>query len=190
MAKHEQLPLLEARIIGENMVDALGVACDRIEIAGSIRRGRPLVHDVDLVVIPKGEWLKNKDGELEPFPNRNLWFDIPRLIKDVGGTIASKGPQIITAVVDGFQIDINRATPDTWGIVYLIKTGPKELNIELCNRARKLGKQLKPWSGVWQADTRFPAFNELDIFGSLELAYIDPNGRDESVHRLHSGAML
>ena len=49
------MPLAEARAFAEEIVLDLRPFCDRIEIAGSIRRGEPHVGDVDLVVIPRSE---------------------------------------------------------------------------------------------------------------------------------------
>jgi len=188
--KHNLLPLSEALIIAEKVVDALQIACERVEVVGSVRRKRPQVHDVDLVVIPRGEWIRNKKGELEPFPNQNRWFEIPRLIKDIDGRIVKGNKAIITAVVDGFQVDINCAHKGNWGILQLIKTGPKEFNIELCNLARRLGKQLKTQSGIWQDGIRLPAQTEEQIFLSLGVKITPPIERDEAVCRLREGALV
>lgn len=190
MPKLNQLSLGEAQVIGNSVIDALRVACDRIEIAGSIRRKRPLVHDVDLVVIPIGKWLKNKKGEIEPFPNNNHWFDIPRIIKDLNGEIVNSGPKIITAIVEDFQIDINCAREDNWGILYLLKTGPQEFNVQLCNRASRLMRKLKVYSGIWKGEERFPAETEEDIFMALELEPIHPVERDIAAARLKAGVLV
>lgn len=190
MQKLNQLSLGEAQVIGNSVIDALRVACDRIEIAGSIRRKRPLVHDADLVVIPAGKWLKNKKGEIEPSPNNNRWFDIPRIIRDLNGEIVKSGPKIITAIVDDFQIDINCASGDNWGILHLLKTGPQEFNVQLCNRALRLGKQLKVYSGIWKGEKKFPAETEEDIFKALELEPIPPVERDVAAARLKAGVLV
>jgi len=42
-----------ARTVAQKIVEELRPACDRIEIAGSLRRGNPAVHDIDLVLLPK-----------------------------------------------------------------------------------------------------------------------------------------
>jgi hypothetical protein len=44
-------PLLQARAAAEQLKAELGRYCDRIEIAGSIRRGAPMVKDIELVAI-------------------------------------------------------------------------------------------------------------------------------------------
>src|SRR5260370_33186403 len=42
-----------AHAVARRIVDELRPACDRIEIAGSLRRGSNTVHDVDIVLLPK-----------------------------------------------------------------------------------------------------------------------------------------
>ena len=46
--------LEKASKVAANLLRTLAPACHRIEIAGSIRRGKPEVKDVELVAIPKG----------------------------------------------------------------------------------------------------------------------------------------
>ena len=41
--------------IANQVVEKLAPFCQRIEVAGSIRRRRPFVHDIDLVVIPSNQ---------------------------------------------------------------------------------------------------------------------------------------
>lgn len=189
MPKLNELALSYAQWRAHKIEEALKIACERIEVVGSIRRERLLVHDIDLVVIPHGKWIKGKK-EQEPMPGANHWFDIPRLIRDLNGEIINNGPKIITAIVGDFQVDINCAREDNWGILYLLKTGPLEFNIQLCERAKKLGKQLKMYSGIWEGDKRFPAETEEDIFKALELEFVEPTERDAAAARLRSGMMV
>src|SRR3990167_5807145 len=45
------------RAVAESILDAWAPACARIEIGGSIRRGKPKPHDIEIVAIPKLETL-------------------------------------------------------------------------------------------------------------------------------------
>jgi len=45
--------LAEARKLAEQMVERLRPACDKIEIAGSVRRGKPEVKDIEIVCLPR-----------------------------------------------------------------------------------------------------------------------------------------
>ena len=44
-----------AQPIAKRVKEELTPHCERIEIAGSIRRGKPIVHDIDIVLIEKPE---------------------------------------------------------------------------------------------------------------------------------------
>ncbi len=48
----------------EKICEWLGPDCERLEIAGSIRRGRPVVNDVDIVCVPKVREVKDMLGEV------------------------------------------------------------------------------------------------------------------------------
>lgn len=52
MSEGRAIPLAAARAIAEQVRKALAPACERIEIAGSVRRERPEVHDIEIVAIP------------------------------------------------------------------------------------------------------------------------------------------
>jgi DNA polymerase/3'-5' exonuclease PolX len=53
------MELKEAKIIAEKYLSILKPFCERIEIAGSIRREQPFPNDIELVCIRKGRELFN-----------------------------------------------------------------------------------------------------------------------------------
>ena len=53
------MKLEEAKLIAERVKSTLALYCDRIEIAGSIRRQKPIVNDIDLVIIEKPDAVLN-----------------------------------------------------------------------------------------------------------------------------------
>ncbi len=55
-----ELDLEEAGKLAEAIKAAVEAHCDRIEVAGSIRRQKPIVHDIDFVVVAKcdSDWQK------------------------------------------------------------------------------------------------------------------------------------
>ena len=50
------MELEKAKVIANIVVKALEPFCDKIEIVGSIRRQKPTVKDIDLVLIPRDQW--------------------------------------------------------------------------------------------------------------------------------------
>ena len=105
--------------------------CELIEVAGSIRRQKSIVHDIDFVVVAKSdaEWLKI---------NEKL-----RLLKAKPNC---SGNSVIKAFVpckDGlFQVDFYRAKPSTFGIHLLVRTGSADHNMWLAGHAFSKGMRL------------------------------------------------
>lgn len=187
-AKQKEHPLGDALVVATNVESELLLACDRILLAGSARRQRPFVHDLDFVVIPQGKLIKDKNGKAVPLSGQNRWFDIPRIVKEfLNGSIINQGPNIFTAEVEGIQIDINRATEETWAILSTVKTGPVDFNIQLCNRAQKLGMKLSPYVGILKGGALLPLASEEDVFKTLDLPFIEPHRRDAAVEDLRAG---
>ena len=48
-----EIPLVKAKKWADRIVEILAPHCDRIEIAGSIRRQKPTIGDIEVVCIPK-----------------------------------------------------------------------------------------------------------------------------------------
>lgn len=55
MSDKQRWPLKEALIIAETLANVLELRCERILIAGSIRRRKPEVGDIELLYIPRFE---------------------------------------------------------------------------------------------------------------------------------------
>ncbi len=117
------MPLDYATEIAEKTLAQLEPYCERIEIAGSIRRKRPEVKDVEIVLIPRV-----KDLSL-------LKIQIDKWKKNKGTF-----PCLYTQrrLPEGIGLDLFVATPATWGLQLAIRTGPVNqpiLSINWCNRA-------------------------------------------------------
>ena len=156
------IPASEARRVAETLMGRLKPYCERIEIAGSLRRHRPEVHDIDLLAIPKT-------------PNSLVRFFVEERIKPSGGE------KYLKFMCQGISADLYLADRFTWPTLLLIRTGSKEHNIMLAKRAKALGMKL-------HADGRGLATSggnvieirgEADIFSALKLEYKEPWERDK-----------
>jgi len=157
----------EARLIAERVKEKLSPHCDRIEIAGSIRREKPTVHDIDIVLI-------EKPGSL---------LEINEVLASIG-SMDMNGSKIKRLwygdTEPGISIDIYVATPATWATLLLIRTGSKENNIRLCSLARQLGLQLKAnGDGLFnESGQRLAGDTEQSIYEVLRIPYQEPNERE------------
>jgi len=164
MAKKE-IPLEVAKKTAYKIVDTLDQYCENIAVVGSIRRRQPIVHDIDIVLIPQ----------------TFMWDEtIPTKLKKIlGAKIIRNGPLIKQLQIDGINVDLVHATTQNWGIRMLRWTGSTAHNIMLCKRARSLGMKLAVSEGLLDKDQNLlEAQSEAAIFKHLGLEYIEPENRE------------
>jgi len=76
------------------------------------------------------------------------------------------------------QVDIYRATPKTWGVLTLIRTGSTQHNIKLCSWAKSMGLMLSAKDGVIKDGQVIASRTEEEIFKALCLEYVAPEQRE------------
>jgi len=159
------MELERAKKEAAGVVAKLQPHCQRIEVAGSIRRGKPFVHDIDIVCIPgnQGAFLL-------------AVTELGRMVK--------QGPKIMERELrSGIHADIYIADESTWATLLLIRTGSKQHNIMLCSRANAIGMKLHAdGRGLYRVhdtgyETALTCVNEGDIFDHLRLPYKRPEER-------------
>jgi DNA polymerase (family 10) len=161
------MKLEEASVLAHDIVEAIKHLCDpqRVEVVGSIRRGRPEVHDVDIVLIPQ-QW---------------MWHNIVHTLKHrLGAAVVESGPELVRLIIQEIQVDLYRATPKTWGVLLLIRTGSTQHNIKLCSHAKSMGLMLSAAHGVLKIEDGkvIASRTEEEIFSALGLAYVEPKNRE------------
>jgi len=156
-----EISLESARKVAEGLVSELRSDCHKIEVAGSVRRRRPRVHDIDIVAIPKDFW--------------NFYHHLRAL-----GTLTMSGQKIMRVTVPSsvgpLPVDCYVATPETWATLLLIRTGSAEHNIRLASRAKDRGWRLAAsGDGLFnEKGERIAGDSELSIFNALGLPYKEP----------------
>lgn len=163
------MELERANETAQRLAATLRPHCHRVTVAGSIRRRRPFVNDIDLVLIPKPEAALTIDSLLAGM-----------------GIVQLNGPKIkrlrlpTNTHIATIAVDIYLATPETWPTLLLIRTGSKQHNIMLCTLARTKGCQLKAnGEGLFNSNgDRIAGDTEDSIFAALGLPYIEPSARE------------
>lgn len=109
------LYLPEMTDIAQDLARILEPACDRIAIAGSIRRRKHQPKDIELVAIPK----------FVPEGNALLWL-LDTLLDQKVITIKSKcwGEKHRKFIYRDVKIDFFIADRNNWGYIYWLRTGP------------------------------------------------------------------
>jgi DNA polymerase (family 10) len=159
--------LEQADLLAAKVVVAIDELCEKIQVVGSLRRRRSVVHDIDLVVIPKqllGAW--------QLIANR--------LHARLKMQKVKMGPKLMTYKFEGrtFTVDVYRATRKTWGVLQLIRTGSTQHNIKMCNHARSLGMMLSAADGVIKDGEVIASRTEEDIFEALNMPFVEPEKRE------------
>ncbi len=162
------MELAQAQKTADSAVERFRPYCSKIEIAGSVRRARRFVNDIDIVLIPTDRYA----------------FDRVLMEMAVEATgsprVEMSGPKIARVLYQGIQLDIYYATPETFPTLLLIRTGSKRHNIYLAARAKEKGWRLHAnGDGLWDADShRLAGDTEESIFEALGLPYKEPEKRE------------
>jgi DNA polymerase (family 10) len=170
--------LAPAKRFAERIVAELRPHCDRIEIAGSIRRGRPHVNDVDIVCIPRG--IEGRERIIERCREKG------HLLKNGGQYVELMylilpGPvQLDLWFAHGGNSDLFTHAPSNWGMLLLARTGSKEHNIKLAALAKAQGLTFSPHEGIKRGDVILASETEEAIFAALGLTYIEPHDRENN----------
>jgi DNA polymerase (family 10) len=155
------MELERAQSIADEVIKRLAPYCQRIAVAGSVRRQKPMVNDIDLVLIPNDLW--SLHGELMKL-----------------GQLKMSGQKIMRVMIGNTQVDIYVADEDTWATLLLIRTGSKESNIRLCSRAKDMGWHLAAsGDGLFnEKGERIAGDSEISIYNALGLPYQRPEERN------------
>jgi DNA polymerase (family 10) len=161
------IPLAKAARWANQIATELAPLCDQIEIAGSIRRGLPQVNDIDLVVLPRDKaalkYRCKRNAEVIQDGDENCSFRL------------AYGIQIDIFFARAETKDLFQTIPTNWGSLLLCRTGSKEHNQWLCERARKYGlKWSYPKGLIDEEGYIIAAQTEAEIYDTLDLPVIAP----------------
>jgi len=154
----------KAESVAHQVEETIKPLCDRLKIVGSIRRKKSQVGDCDFVVLATdSNWNKV----------------LPALRKS---KVICQGPGLIKLnyPVEGgfFQVDFYRATPQTFGIQELIRTGSADHNMWLAGYAQSKGFRLKYSLGLIKDSAALAGETEESVFSALGLPYPEPEQRE------------
>lgn len=172
------IPLKTATTIAHEVVQQLAPHCQRIEIAGSIRRKKSTVKDIEIVCIPKQVEVPGQIdlfGTASPITVRDPEF--MKVVDSYGfvrGKSTGKYMQRIRA--DHATIDIFVAEPDTWGYILMLRTGSKEFNINLIKRLKDRNYHCRDGTVYWR-DRPIIVREEQDMFRFAGIVYTRPEDR-------------
>ena len=175
----QRVGLAEADQHIEPLLEHLGAVdgVERIEVAGSYRRRRETVGDIDLLAVAD-----------DPEEVMQAFLDYPRVASvDMSGETRSS-----VVLASGLEVDLRVVPVESWGAALVYVTGSKEHNIKLRQRALDRGLHLSEY-GLFERseqedeaerDGRFEAGRvdspeEEDVYAALDLPWIAPTLRED-----------
>lgn len=154
----ERMTVAEAHAIADAILAALpGDA----RVAGSLRRGRSTVGDIDIVTTAL------------PGPAN-------RALRAIAENVVEEGEKKTSLRVRGRQADIRYARPGEEGAMLLYLTGSKAFNIRLREIARTRGMRLNEYGLTEIATGRLSVYRtEEEVFAALGMAPVPPELRED-----------
>jgi DNA polymerase (family X) len=133
--------------------------------AGSLRRGRETVGDLDLLVTGP-----------DPTPVLERFTAFPKVEEVLG-----RGENKASARVgrDGLQVDVRALPPESFGAAMQYFTGSKDHNVAIRTRAVKMGLKLSEY-GLYRSEdeSRVAGATEAEVYEALGLCWIPPELRE------------
>jgi DNA polymerase (family 10) len=142
------------------------VAIQRFEFAGSYRRGKETIGDLDLLVISK-----DPESVMDHFGR----FPLIRECIQRGETKMS------VRVTDAFQVDLRVVPEGSWGAALQYFTGSKEHNVRLRGMAKAKGLKINEY-GVFNVDDDSKSLagqDERDIYAIVGMPWVPPELRED-----------
>lgn len=141
-------------------------AVKKLVIAGSIRRYKDTIKDIDILATSKN-----------PKDVMNVFVHLPH-VKDV----IMQGPTKSSVLIhEGLQVDLRVVEEDSFGAALAYFTGSKAHNIRLREMAVKKGLKINEYGVFREKDNKkIGGAKEEDIYNILGLPYIPPELREDS----------
>jgi DNA polymerase/3'-5' exonuclease PolX len=171
-----------------SLVGLLEAGCVRIAIAGSLRRRKAEVHDIEIVAIPRRG----------PGPIVDLWGTAPEVdwledriasLLDIGvvsvravevrrsdGSVESSrrmGPLYKALEYGGLPVDLFITDAERWGCIFALRTGPGDWNTRLVTDCKRWFRSVAD-GRVLHLGRPIPTPEEADFFRALGVPWIDP----------------
>ncbi len=141
-------------------------AVGQLEFAGSYRRGKETVGDLDILVTST-----EADAVMDHFAG----------FTDITSTIVRGGTKMSVRLDDEFQVDLRVVPKESFGAALQYFTGSKEHNVIVRGRAKTKGLKVNEW-GVYKTDSddqeSIAGESEADVYASLGLPVFDPETRE------------
>ena len=154
-------------------IEKAGKGVDSVTPAGSLRRGKETVGDLDLLVTLADGYTSQK--QVDALAEHILKFP------GIDQKLAHGENKVSFTLEDGLQVDVRLLEEENFGAALLYFTGSKEHNVALRGRANDMGYTLNEYAlATLKAEKRIAGRTEEEIYSKLKLDYIPPELRENT----------
>ena len=188
MSEKKRFPLEQAEEIGRELVDLLRPWCEIVEIAGSIRRRKKTVGDIEIVYVPR--FVLAADGFFDSKKTSAADIALARLEQsgiiarrehEEGGVMSwGEKNKLAVHLASGIPVDFFATAGDCWPNYLLCRTGGALNNTRIAMAAKSRGLKWHPYGKgfeVLKTGTMFPVKSEADVYRLAGLPYLPPEKR-------------
>jgi DNA polymerase (family X) len=154
-------------------INKTGRGVESVTPAGSLRRGKETVGDLDLLVTLANGFTSQKhvDGLAEHI----LKFP------DIDQKLAHGENKVSFTLTNGLQVDVRLLEKENFGAALMYFTGSKEHNVALRGRANDMGLTLNEYAlATLKGEKPVAGRTEEEIYAKLKLDYIPPELRENT----------
>lgn len=151
-------------------IQKLGKQIESVSSAGSLRRSRETIGDLDFIVLlPKD----HPPDAIETITEHIL------TLPAIDQTLARGGNKVSFRMTNDLQVDVRMIEKESYGAAMLYFTGSKEHNVSLRGRALKMGYTLNEYAlSTVKDEKRIAGATEEEIYAKLKLDFIPPELRE------------
>ncbi|MFW5757125.1 MAG: DNA polymerase/3'-5' exonuclease PolX [Bacteroidota bacterium] len=160
----ERIKLNEAEEITKPLVEYLQKEINNITVAGSYRRRKETVGDIDIIGTAK-----DSSKAMEHFVN----FD------EVEEVISKGDTRSTIKLRTGLHVDIRIVSEKSFGAAKLYLTGSKAHSIALRKISREKNYKLNEY-GIFEGKKQLAGKTEKQMYNTLDLDYIEPELREDN----------
>lgn len=154
-------------------IEKAGKAVESVTPAGSLRRGKETVGDLDLLLTLADGHTSQK--QVDALAEHILKYP------GIDQTLAHGENKVSFTLENGLQVDVRLLEKKNFGAALLYFTGSKEHNVSLRGRANDMGYTLNEYElATLKGEKHVAGKTEEEIYGKLKLEYIPPELRENT----------
>ena len=167
------MELEKAKMIAEKIKAVLEASCQKVTIAGSIRRQKPEVGDIELLAIPKYvDGVDILDAKIKTM----IHFDmLGYRLNKLGSKVYGPKNKLLVHLPSGSGVDIFSTDAKCWPVALVVRTGGKTTNKRIATAALRKGCRFHAYGrGFTTPNGEIICHSEREVFEAVGLPYLEP----------------